>query len=105
MDSLLPIKAGDSLDLDYALPIELGENVATVTSHVRTKKHVLVAELTVTAGDVDSDAAHWRLYAGPDETADWPLTTLYCDVKNVTDDDEVVHTDTFLVPVIRAQTP
>ena len=78
------------------LPIDL--TGATIDSQIRTNSGTIISTLTVTLEDQLGSPG--KYHVEPVQTDDWPLVTLYWDVK-ITLDGSVFRTQTVLIVVVK----
>jgi hypothetical protein len=102
LERLEPIKRGKTLEL--YLDFKVGDepevfDPSELESEIRDKAGRLVGRFTVT----DDVAAPGRYYLTVQTDASWPLGDLFADVKR-TSGSLVDYTETFIIPVERAQT-
>jgi hypothetical protein len=98
------IKRGATLSLGGYINLPAGD--WTIESMVRTGNNVLVEELdaVLTPPVSPSDQYGVTLSCAASKTADWPLGTLFCDVRFTNDESIVVITPTFNIVVLEEYT-
>lgn len=98
------LKRGATLSLGGFINLPAG--VWSIESMVRDGNNVLVQVLTaeLTPPVAPSDQYGVLLTCSAEDTAVWPLGTLYCDVRFTSDDLVVIISPTFNIVVIEEQT-
>lgn len=98
------IKQGATLSLGGYVNLPTG--LWSIASDVRDGNGVLIQALTATITDpvIPSDQFSVLLTATPEQTAIWPLGTLYCDVRFTQDSGLELISPTFNIVVLEAQT-
>ena len=106
MQSLTPHKQGDTFSVKYSLPLAFAASIGAITSQLRLPdvEQTLVQDILVTKIADTATHGQWMLTATPEETAEWPLKLLYGDIKHVTTDDIVIHSETFKLEIQKVQT-
>jgi hypothetical protein len=104
MQSLKPTKPGDTFEIYYSLPIAFGQILSSVTSQIRDKDGILIETLSVSTLTPSETHSKWVLSATSTQTEAWALGKYFCDIKNISTDDKVIRTDSFIVPVVMRQT-
>lgn len=104
MVTLKPVKAGDTISFKYFLPLVFGSAIASIRSQLRTEKFNLVDEFTIVQLPDTTEESVWQLTASAEQSINWPVRQLYCDIRHLAVDGTVIHTDTFIIPVDKAQT-
>ena len=103
MESLKEFKTGDTFSLvctykQEGSPVELPVD-AEIRAQIRTRTKELVSDTTVTILDQSSNVGKFTVNAFPADTSDWVTGKHFMDIE-VTIDDIIRSTETFLVPVI-----
>lgn len=104
MESLKAFKAGNSFDLTYYLPIDFGSALSAIYSTIRNDAYEIIENLTIESLPDDGTYSYWKITATPEQTALWPDGIFTCDIKHEGTDGEIISSDDFTVPVVRAQT-
>lgn len=104
MESLKAFKIGDNFDITYSLPIEFGSSLSSIQSDIRNQNYGLVEHLTVLQLPDTETESVWQITATNEQTALWPTGQFICDIKHIAVDGNEIHSDTFLVPVIKQVT-
>ena len=99
------IKRGDTFAVTWALPLAFGATISTVLAQINQSNGDEVEDLTVTPLDDTVDYKVWKLSATAVQTQSWPVKTLRFDIKHVAVDGSIVHSDTIVLPVRKAETP
>lgn len=99
------IKRGDTFSATWSLPLEFGENIASILAQVNQSNGDEIEDLTVTPLADTADYKIWRLSATAEQTRTWPVKTLRFDIKHTAIDGSIVHSDTIALPVRKAETP
>jgi len=106
MQSLSPHKQGDTFSLLYSLPLAFANVIDTIALQLRLNDSAstLVQQITVTQIDDTATDGQWMLTATAEQTALWPLKLLIGDIKHITADGTVIHSETFKISILKAQT-
>lgn len=98
MKRVLTIKRGSSFDYTIAIDSEETINLENISSQIRSNSDDFVDDLQVSSTDLEN-----VFIVSKEDTSEWPLETLYFDVR-YTIDDKIYFTDTIAIKVIKQQT-